>query len=152
MKSQTHFSSFTKSLLTWIQFLCLLTAGITEFLIMIFGNTLPYNVSHVLRMSLFGACFLFILAAIFNFHRAKIIPYFLAGFAMSIWFLIVQSYQSTSQLLPQQYGFFFVVYLLALPFAAAARDEKHRVGLKLIALVYIAANRSKQMIKNNYYK
>lgn len=138
MKSKTHFSFFTKSLLTWIQFLCLLSAGITEFFIMIFGNVMPYNISHILRMSLFGACFLFVLAAIFHLRRAKTGYYLLAGFAMSIWFLIIQSYQGTSQLLPQQYGFFFVIYLLALPFAAAARDEKRRLGLKLIALVYIA--------------
>ena len=62
----------------------------------------------------------------------------LGGFLVSLWFVASQSLLYASGMGVRSPGIFFMVYLLAFPFASASRDKDAQTGLKLAGFFYIA--------------
>lgn len=59
------------------------------------------------------------------------------GLVMTAWFLFIQAVHHHTEMATRPMGMFFSIYLLALPFAACAREGERCTGLKTHALGYL---------------
>lgn len=70
-------------------------------------------------------------------HSTDTLRHLALGIGFSAWFVISQILQYAAGLSVRSPGVFFLVYLMAFPFASAARDTGKQTGLKMAGFAYI---------------
>lgn len=112
---------------------CLLAIALVDFLIIILGPYMDFYLDELLLIP----CALFVSIILKREKSVTAKKLLLLGTIMCAWFIITQFLHHHWELQTRPVGMFFSVYLMALPFAALARDE--RKGLKLYMSVFLAA-------------
>lgn len=84
-------------------------------------------------------CFLFLGAVISNPLPKLAKRCFLLGIGMAAWFMFVELWHGAHDYGLNPLGPFFILYLMAFPFAAAVQENKESTGLFLLGLLYVAA-------------
>lgn len=109
------------------RFLSLGLAALLEGLLVAFGGFSEYIVNHFTMVP----CVFFLACLWKQPLSSSAKKLLLSGAAMVLWFLVVQHYHQATEGISRFAGPFFIVYLMALPFAAASGDGKGQLGLKL---------------------
>lgn len=112
---------------------CLLAIAFVDFLIIILGPYMDFYLDELLLIP----CALFVSIILKREKTATAKKVLLLGAIMCAWFMIAQFLHHHWELQTRPVGMFFSVYLMALPFAALAGDE--RKGLKLYMSVFLSA-------------
>jgi len=122
-----------------IQLLCLLAMAILELLIVTLSDVLLLTVGKILPLCFLGSCGLFLLCELFRMYQNKKFRFPILPCIMVAWFLVNSTVRNLLQMDTYSSTCFIAVYLLAFPFAAVTQDSSKQTGLKLSALVFIAA-------------
>ena len=118
---------------TTTAFWCLLAAAFIDFLIIVLGPFMDFYLDEWLLIP--SCLYLF---AVYRQEKTKTAQkVLLLGGIMCTWYVITQLLHHCMGLQTRPLGMVLSVYLLALPFAAVARDERR--GLKIYMGVFLAA-------------
>lgn len=139
MNTSIHNRLSESSRLTLVQFLCLVITGVLEFLVLAFGTMWKFRFHYLLRVGTFGCSLLFLAVLLIQVLKYRKKYPLGAACAAVVWFLAVQQIHSSQHMDPHPFGLFLSVYLLAFPFACVTRDEDRQLGLRVAAMLYMAA-------------
>lgn len=122
-----------------MQFYCLLALGLMELLLMIGGEAQRAFAFYIAENYLMIPGLLFWGAAMVGKKSALAKRNLILGAAMVLWFALAQTVQHIHGEYPYGISLWWSAYLLALPFAAVTQDGKRQKGLRVTAVLYIAA-------------
>lgn len=119
-----------------VQWLCLLVVIAVEVLFFLPGEAADGIVYLFLEWKLVDISLLFLAASFLRRQLRESRGYFIFALVVVIWFYVIRAAHFRLEGRSQDPGAFVCAYLVCLPFAAAAKDEKKRRGLKALAGVF----------------
>ena len=122
-----------------VQLFSLLIMGIVEFLNMTKGSLLPVNLHLLTNAGIVLSIGGLWAVTLWKQPRAVSQRNVILGVVMVLWFLILELNRRINYIPMQSLTVFAVVYLVALPFAAMARDQDRQAGIYLVSAMYISA-------------
>lgn len=120
-----------------VQWLCLLVMVAVELLFFLPGEAADGIVYLFLEWRLVDISILFFAASCCRRYLRESRGYFLLAMLVVLWFYVIRAVHLRTEGSNQDPGAFVCAYLLCLPFAAAAGDDKKRRGLKCLSAVFI---------------
>lgn len=121
------------------QWLCLLTISVMEFLLLALGESIYEDTRQLMWLVIGGSLVLFWGVSLWQCSRCVMRRDVCLGILTVAWFLILELLRRSGQTSGQSIPLFLTVYLLALPFAAVAKDAHRQAGLLTAAGVFLAA-------------
>lgn len=125
----------TQELFSDPRLLCLFLAAGMEFLLMSLRSFTFYFQDHFTLIP----CVLFLGVLLAQKPAPAVRRQLLQGAAVALWFALIQGLHFSMGAEPRTPGLFFVIYLLAFPFASGAKDAHRQAGLKIVGSFYLLA-------------
>ena len=123
-----------------VQLLCLLAAGILEYLFIVGQTCFNWVFYYCAETFLAVPARVFLGTALVQEQTVQAKRQLLLCAGMALWFVLVQALRKAAGMNPQSGVLFLGVWLMSLPFAAVTRDGEKQVGLRCIAWIFIAAS------------
>lgn len=139
MMIQDNIQKQRRSFAFAVQLFSLLIMGIVEFFNMTKGSLLPVNLHLLTNAGIVLSIGGLWAVTLWRQPRAVLQRNVILGVVMVLWFLALELNRRINYIPMQSLTVFAVVYLVALPFAAMARDQDRQAGIYLVSAMYISA-------------